>query len=281
MFILIESFDAAKQYCNRFRPMLPVACNPNILKNQPTPSNKIIDSQHVDNSETDEQQNDGNSEISGNNNEVDESNAQDDLISEIGQEIGVESAENHEEIADVEQKFVLTPVSLDQSDIIALDSLFNVEDSANEGESLAVDGSDAVDNTSRQNHPQIEADESGSAINENSTSEMNINHPNNQIVDTTSAQEQNNDDTTNGEAGENVSVEESNILLRSYKPAENEKVVLTQDGKIEITKAIDEELEMTFILGQKLLAMEDRFQVKMNDLLSGNTPFQENVCISR
>lgn len=275
MFIMIESFDAAKQYCNRFRPVLPVPYNPNILNNQPTPPNNV-DGQNIENEQENEQENDANSENSGNDNEVGES---DEPISENDQEIGLESAENDHQSSDAEQKFVLAPVNLDQSDIIALDSLFDIEDFSSDGENLAVGGFESLDNTTHQNPPQFEAEDNGSAINENQTNEMNSNHSNNQIIDTTNSQEPNNDDTTNGEADENVSNEEINILLRSYKPAENEKVALTQDGRIAITKAIDDELEMTFVLGEQLLPIEDRFQIKMNDALSGNMPFQENVHI--
>lgn len=269
LFIFIESFDAAKQFCDRFRPVLPVAYNSSVLNKQPTPPNNMnnpANGYNEEDSETDEQQSVVN-EIG------DVSIAQDDLVSENSEEMDLENAEAVEQNTNDEEKYVLAPVNMDQSDTIAFESLFD-DNSACDGESVA------TDNTSQQVHLRIETNENGREINNDSTNEVNIDDPSNQIVETAAIQHQNSNDTTTAE-DENVPDEESNTLLRSYKPAENEKVAFTQDGRIEITKTIDEELEMTFILGQQLTAMQDRFHVKMNDKLSGNLPFQENVYASR
>lgn len=45
-----------------------------------------------------------------------------------------------------------------------------------------------------------------------------------------------------------------------------------------VTEKIDDEIEITYVLGQKIFARaEDPYEVKKNDVFSGNRPFKE-VC---
>ncbi|XP_031635606.1 uncharacterized protein LOC116348676 [Contarinia nasturtii] len=50
-----------------------------------------------------------------------------------------------------------------------------------------------------------------------------------------------------------------------------------KDGKIHVTQVFDDNLEMTYVLGEKLAPkVESKYKMKQSDFLSGQTPFQEN-----
>lgn len=72
--MFLESFEAAKQYRNRFRPVLPVSYNPNGDKNQPKPPNLNCDGtdeNYIENDENSEhgEQNDESVNLADQNNE--------------------------------------------------------------------------------------------------------------------------------------------------------------------------------------------------------------------
>lgn len=73
----------------------------------------------------------------------------------------------------------------------------------------------------------------------------------------------------------------SNSFHSTYKLDLSSKLSVTEDGKIHVTQVVQAGiLEMTYVLGQKIQPKTDksrRINVKSNDLLSGNKPFQENV----
>lgn len=54
------------------------------------------------------------------------------------------------------------------------------------------------------------------------------------------------------------------------------KLTTSPNGTKRITKITDE-VEMTYELGSNPIPMEAGFQVKLNDILSGNVPYKENV----
>lgn len=55
------------------------------------------------------------------------------------------------------------------------------------------------------------------------------------------------------------------------------KVAKKKDGKIYITQKIDNDLEMTYVYGEKPKALAPLYQIKINDVISANIPFKENV----
>lgn len=73
-----------------------------------------------------------------------------------------------------------------------------------------------------------------------------------------------------------------NDLNRPQMPAKGVKMVKMNNGQIQVTQTLyddDGEIEMTYIQGQELRPKKrDKYQMKVNDALSGNLPFQENVC---
>lgn len=58
---------------------------------------------------------------------------------------------------------------------------------------------------------------------------------------------------------------------------QNEKAEF-RDGKIIVTKLVDNDLEMMYTYGEKPNALQPLYQVKLNDAVSENIPFKENVC---
>lgn len=50
-----------------------------------------------------------------------------------------------------------------------------------------------------------------------------------------------------------------------------------KNGKIVVTKMLDNGLEMTYTYGEKPVPLAPLYNVKINDVISGNVPFKENV----
>lgn len=81
-------------------------------------------------------------------------------------------------------------------------------------------------------------------------------------------------DTEQSETADNgVPIE--NLTL--YQPVGDEEAVRTENGSIEITKTYEDGMQMRYVLGQKICPIPSPYQVKTNDLFSGNLPFQANV----
>lgn len=76
----------------------------------------------------------------------------------------------------------------------------------------------------------------------------------------------------NGNIGSLVA---SNIVL-----GDNETAIFVEDGRIEIKCVIDEECELKYILGEPLIPKTPGYTVKLNDPISENFPFKENVCFN-
>lgn len=62
----------------------------------------------------------------------------------------------------------------------------------------------------------------------------------------------------------------------------HEKAVINENGQVLITtfyKCDDEEVECTYVYGEKTIPLNPEYTVKLNDPLSGNIPFRENVSL--
>lgn len=59
----------------------------------------------------------------------------------------------------------------------------------------------------------------------------------------------------------------------------NERAVANANGQIEITKSLGDGEECTYIYGILPVPRDLIYEVKLNDLLTGNIPFKENVSI--
>lgn len=56
----------------------------------------------------------------------------------------------------------------------------------------------------------------------------------------------------------------------------NEKATV-RNGKIIVTKRVDKDLEMVYTYGERPRALKSLNQEKINDSISGNIPFKQNV----
>lgn len=63
----------------------------------------------------------------------------------------------------------------------------------------------------------------------------------------------------------------SNLVLEDCETAEE------KNGKIMVTKKIGDDCEMVYIYGEVPKALLPLYQIKINDVISGNIPFKENV----
>lgn len=83
----------------------------------------------------------------------------------------------------------------------------------------------------------------------------------------------------NTNLGDSTGTNEEDSDIASIQLEENEKAEC-RDGKIIVTKVIDNELEMTYTYGERLNVKPPLYEVKMKDPISENLPFKENVrCI--
>lgn len=57
----------------------------------------------------------------------------------------------------------------------------------------------------------------------------------------------------------------------------NESAVMNENGQIEVKRTVDPDIELSYIWGENPVPKEPVFEVKINDIISGNIPFKENV----
>lgn len=77
-----------------------------------------------------------------------------------------------------------------------------------------------------------------------------------------------------------VDVDENNPCAALSKVTfEPNETATIKDGKIVVTKAIDGDVEMVYTYGQKPTALRPLYRIKINDLITENIPFKENVGI--
>lgn len=84
------------------------------------------------------------------------------------------------------------------------------------------------------------------------------------------------DDLVDTVAAENSGRTDIN-QLHDLNLASNERAALNEKGQIEITRVSDDDCAITYIHGETLVPKNPLFEVKVNDLLTGNIPFKENV----
>lgn len=83
---------------------------------------------------------------------------------------------------------------------------------------------------------------------------------------------------TNGQEDCNASggiLNDSNTL-GAFVPAENEKMEVIE-GKIKVTRYLEDDIFLTYIVGEDFTPLKPLYEVKLNDIISENIPFKENV----
>lgn len=78
-----------------------------------------------------------------------------------------------------------------------------------------------------------------------------------------------------GDGNISNSQSESNTLASIC--LEEGETAQVENGKVLITKSIDEDLQMVYTHGEKPKPLQPLYHVKINDQISGNIPFKENV----
>lgn len=218
-----RSFQQAKEYRDRFRPVLPVIYNGARLNKQPAPPN----SPQQENLHA-------------------MSDAEDDAIFEFNENDSNEQPNhpdgNRIDNDEIETKFVLPTVELNNSDNNALDNLFNA------GESVIVQPIASIDND--VNVSSVSAASEHDISTGNST-----------------------DNQVSSEVSE--SNESSGSILGQTSDSKTVYKKLA-DNRLEITHFLDDDMVMKYIYGEKIRVPVIP-AIKANDLLSGNWPFYENV----
>lgn len=180
---------------------------------------------------------------SENNSETERDVDQNNDISHTEPELNTADSANTEN--DNECKFVLPAVEMNQSEVMAIENLFenvhgnNVDsDSSSDSEEEYTNDKTVGNSTQNEHEIRKEKGNTGQSVNNPST---------------------------------------SHSIPTALK---NATLTFNDDGKIQITEKIEDGLEMTYTWGEKLLPQTPKgseLQIKSNDLLSGNKPFQENV----
>lgn len=236
-FLLSESFDAAKEYRNKFRPTVTPVFDPDRLNLHSIPPSvaKVV--------------RDGNAELA------------DDSLGAVG---GVrEYFQNYQYFEDEpEQKVVIVSQQMDQLDINAFDAL--VLDVIN----------DAVSDENNENSVGMIGELSRGLVENVGNNE---NNGGSNVSDIEISAEQ------------LAETYENSVLVEQNDPLElptNEPVIdnpapeIAAIAEIKITEKIDDDIEITYTLGQRIRPTISTFEVKMNDILSANLPFIE-VCNSK
>lgn len=306
----IESLQDANEYCKRFRPVPPVVYNRARLLEQPTPDNEFNfniqnydennDEEYSDigsdengliENEHNESENESNDSMNNENEHAEtglsENERNENDHAEIEHVIVDNAIDEHHEIEyDIEieeRKFGLPTVHMDERDTEALDMLLI------EGNITDIEASNQNDESNaNKNDCQVNANNHPTAIQvcdgevTNMTENVNLNS----TTDMPAQLEQNMDNAedSNGSRNENLinlavinNDEQDQMNIRNYVPTENETLTINEKGETEITKTLEDDIEIRYILGQKLRGISHPYQVKNDDLLSGNLPFQENV----
>lgn len=75
------------------------------------------------------------------------------------------------------------------------------------------------------------------------------------------------------EANDNNDLSADSIPTASLGHGETAEM---KDGKIIVTRKLDDSLEMVYTFGETPTPLKPQYEIKMNDLISGNIPFKEN-----
>lgn len=279
--IQIDSFDNALAYCLKFRPNQPPDYNPLRQFFQPIPSldpepqalaTGTVNPHEQTNNGTDEQnEQDSTSEHTYSERFGDEgehsgldNNFDGNITQNNGQQI--ENPEANEENNDA----FISDNSIDapQQMVNTISFEANLEGDNDLIDEPQLDESDVMDNQIEHDNDHESVDETVSKF---GLPQVDINDDD---VAAMSHLFDENSQVTNGNTND-----EASGVLATIQLEPNEKAEF-RGGKIIVTKVIDDETVMTYAYGEKPIVFPPLYQIKMNDALSQNIPFKENVCIN-
>lgn len=197
-----------------------------------------------------------------------------------------------------DQKLVLPPVQLDDSDLLALENLFNANSSETElnnsneievrendetnfnipGTSESTIDRNALNNSSEPSSIEQSAGQKTIEVTTSTDVDTNESSIGNDGIEC--RKDANESDVVSAQPTEKTSCSNASIETRS-----NAKVPLpstsnqTANSETLVTEVLEDDIEITYVLGKviKPKIEEAPLKVKANDLLSGNLPFQEYV----
>lgn len=74
------------------------------------------------------------------------------------------------------------------------------------------------------------------------------------------------------DANSDVSPSLENVILSA-----NETASINSKGQVVVTRIVDKDVECVYIYGERPVPLAPFYHIKLNDLVSGNIPFKENV----
>lgn len=280
-------FDDAKKFCMMFRPVLPCVYNNAVLSHQPTPSNNLDTSTDNENQE----EKDVLQPV-----QMDEADelALLDLIDD--NEANNEQMDGTDDNTDAQSYDTETETENDQLDNIGntVDAASSIEidqtesSAANNSEESIVDDDDTL--ASRRSDSNNHLDENIERVDESVIIDQGPAQGENQNINTEDNPLDNSDNaggaasliethqTKNASKQMTTTNNSDSVLNTSYQPADDEQLIFNDKGQIEVIKTLDD-MEIRFVLGQTLRAIDHPYAIKPHDLLSNNLPFKENVSI--
>lgn len=255
---LIESFENASEHCRRLRAQLPVHYNRRRQFHRPIPSLNPSSSDS-ENDDIDDQ------------NVVDARQQQGNVSVHSGDEIDGESIAHNTDSSSINAD-IQSNASVHSDDEVDGESLahnstkVSEENSTNEPITCELE-SEAGSQNESQNNNEIAVGAAGSG-----EKDEDIKHSLQTIQMDASDESAINSLFCVNDNSIQLN-QNSELVLDAGKSAEK------RGDKIVITKIIDDDLQMTYTHGEKLNALQPLYQVKLNDPLSENIPFKENVRI--
>lgn len=254
--ILTASFEKAEKFCESFRPQLPKVYNDSRPKEKPIPSVNFASNAvgTVDTDDEQEHERDGTNEVNSQN-----QRAQIDTEQSI-----IENAENEQENADG-----------------------SVIDEMPQAENAGTDGTAIQEEQENANVPGIdEVPTVGSEVTGESTTGEEPQQPETDVkfglaeVNVDFEDESMMNDLFDNGSIENMpsNVQHATDALKGIQLASNEEAEV-RNGKVIVTKRIADDLEMVYTYGETPKALLPLYRVKLNDSISENIPFKENVSV--
>lgn len=297
-FLKLEIFDDAKSYRDKFRPQKSAVYNVNRLTENPIPSLEpnICDAR---NSTEDVQANDLTLANDFPNDEMNSSHQNFEILSEESQLI-TEEIDNeieailHNDTSSIENH--RTNISDDENFAEELDSRhatgFAVEaqDLANGETSSSHENNERSDEqsdepsqldvveTDAEVHRTIQNETPSESVDvKSSFSPVQMENDESVAIDGLFNTTNNVASSTDNSVDENGDVFVDSVSLRNVRLTANETAVINSKGQIEVTQIIDKDLACVYIYGECPVPLAPFYNIKMNDLITGNIPFKENV----
>lgn len=274
-----ESFENAKTYCEKFRPCMPPHYNVRRQYDQPIPSLNATATNDID-------ANSGDDEFVETDADADDSVRMDNTQSTY-----VDNAAS-ESIAAIDSLNASTTFDLDES--ARNDQQNSRNELVDNAQSTDVDNTVSGENTIAMMEQSVIVAESHNGDMNSGEAESNtgVEADKNvsQSIDGTGINVKHNLDPVNIHADDEIAIRSlfsdpksndasaDSIAAVSLGSGETAKI---KDGKIVVTQKLDDSMEMSYVYGETPTPLKPLYEIKINDLVSGNIPFKANEKMDR